>query len=434
MEDEPLAGEFILTLFINGALAQQGSFKVETGPAPTGKKPPAEIGEILFCEDVTDDGEPVNPSDVFPKGAQTIWAYFTYKNMFQGQSWGRAWELNGEPYVDATNLIWEGDRDSWAAYSIREDKGLPSGEYRLKIYLGDKVAREASVTVEGPVGGQGVFGPITFAPEITDDRKPVGPATSFDFGVERMYGIWDYYDVGWDQRWSSEWMWNGEVVAEGSESEWQGQPDGTTYLQLVVGEGKVLDVGEYALNLYLDGELAQSNTFVVNEPPRKTLEELVDPAILPVWYRLASVPLPEYATIPGMVEKWQIPIVFGDDIGDAFAAYRFNRDNCNTQPGKVIVSSKLWNNYSWDEITATMGHELYHAYQMLERGYSCGCTQEKEVEALIVELGTLRYLGRDDILDAKWAGAWDSSGQFSLAIVWEAISGAYSSCPKYEPR
>ncbi len=71
---------------------------------------------------------------------------------------------------------------------------------------------------------------------------------------------------------------------------------------------------------------------------------------------------------------------------------------------------------------------------MLEKGYSCDCTQEKELEAAIVEFGTLRYLGRDDILDAKWSGLWDKSGNFRLDVLWDAIQGAYSHCPKYEPR
>ena len=44
---------------------------------------------------------------------------------------------------------------------------------------------------------------------------------------------------------------------------------------------------------------------------------------------------------------------------------------------------------------------------MLEAGYPFRCSVQKEVEAMVVEFYTLRYLGRDDVSRARSSFPWD---------------------------
>ena len=67
-DGSPLSGEFTLTLFIDDVPVQEAAFQVD--PLGTGEDAHApRLGSIVFCEDFTEDGQPVNPMDYFPEGA-----------------------------------------------------------------------------------------------------------------------------------------------------------------------------------------------------------------------------------------------------------------------------------------------------------------------------------------------------------------------------
>lgn len=99
----PLSGKYDLTLFIQGAPVQHRTFYVDA-PVDTASVGSARLGSIVFCEDVSEAGEPINPTNYFPDGAKAVWAYFTYENMQPGQTWGRYWQLNGEEYINAPQV------------------------------------------------------------------------------------------------------------------------------------------------------------------------------------------------------------------------------------------------------------------------------------------------------------------------------------------
>ncbi len=441
-EDEgvPLSGEYTLTLFIEGAPVQHASFTVD---APSGEQhTSSRLGSIVFCEDVSDSGQPINPTDYFPEGAKSVWAYFTYENMEPGQTWGRYWRLNGEEYIDATGQEWEDGRTGWTSYSIADKNGLPAGDYTLTLYVGDQPVQEASLRLEEYAGPtQGYFGEITFSKGMTEEREPIGSSRRFDFGESHVYAIFPYHDMDADQVWAAEWVHDGEIIHQTGDVVWgEGPSEGITYLTLDASEGKVLVPGEYGLNLYMDGELARGATFIVNErptpePPSRP-EDIMDPDLLPAWHRLASCPHPTIQELAQVTLNYHIPIRFGD-VGQANASYLYNGDACNTQPGRVDVSLAAWNELSWEEVASKIAHELWHATQLLEGGYSCGCTVQKEFEAKTVELYVLRCLGREDILVNKWGGAWDwddsGHGTFDRGKLWRALKEAYSHCDEYEP-
>ncbi|MEN6392404.1 MAG: hypothetical protein ABFD53_01155, partial [Anaerolineaceae bacterium] len=101
------------------------------------------LSEITFCEDVTDDGECINPTNQFDAGTNTVWAFFTYEGMQDGMNWGRIWTQNDEPYIEALDEIWEDGEYGWLAFSISDDTPL-TGDFTFSLLIDDEVIQEAS--------------------------------------------------------------------------------------------------------------------------------------------------------------------------------------------------------------------------------------------------------------------------------------------------
>ncbi len=88
-------------------IATVGPPKPPLRPTVTPVSGQPSFGPITFCEDVTEDGQPVNPMDTFPAGTKKVNALFTYQNMKDGMSWGQLWTRDGEVYMEATDSAWE---------------------------------------------------------------------------------------------------------------------------------------------------------------------------------------------------------------------------------------------------------------------------------------------------------------------------------------
>jgi len=404
------------------------------------------ISAIVFCEDVTDEGECINQGEHFSAGITTIWAYFTYENMQDGQSWGRLWEHDGDVYVESLDEAWEDGESGWLAYSISEDIPL-SGHFTFTIYLEDQPVQSASFTVDPPeestLGGFPAFGPIQFASGVTDDVVPVGAATSFTAGTSEVYAIFPFINMRDGQAWRREWLYNGAITAE-RDLEWEEGQDGITYASLIDDEG--LDTGSYALNLYIEGQLVRSAGFEVVGALEETTggeplsaEELIDPDLMPAWDMLVNSDVDLLSQLADLVLSFQIEVRMDDSLESGVdAVYRYDEDTCTITesaartPGSVLVSQEAWNEQSWEEVASSIAHELTHAYQHLQTGYRCGgCSIQKEYEAFFVTIYALEELGRWDIVQDKYGSLVDDEGNIYGDTLWEVLQETYSECPEY---
>ncbi len=265
--------------------------------APTVEQQPiaeAEFGQVIFCDDVTDAGEPVNPRQDFPGGTSTVWAYFQFHNMTDGQTWGRLWEKDGEVYSDSRGESWEDGENGWLAYSISESDDIPlTGEFKFTLYIADKVVQEASFKVAAPdrptQTSFPAFGPIQFARQVTEEKIPVGVTSEFEPDTVEIYAVFPYINMQQTTQWRREWLYNGEITAEKDET-WDGKPEGVTWIALTSENS--LAAGEYTLNLYIEGQLVRSANFTVvsGAPPTGegpgTPEDLIDADLMPAWQML----------------------------------------------------------------------------------------------------------------------------------------------------
>jgi len=190
------------------APAAQGSSTPSPGPQPT-------FSDFVFAEDVTNDGELINPASVFPAGTTTVWAYFDHENMEDGRAWGLLWERDGEPYKDMRNEVWEDGPSGWLAYGLTEDEGL-NGHFTLTLFVGDRPVQTGSFDVGEksalPPGGSAAFGAIQFSEDVTEEGAPIGTGTDFDAGITEVYAVFPFMNMRDGRSWSREWLYEGECA------------------------------------------------------------------------------------------------------------------------------------------------------------------------------------------------------------------------------
>ncbi len=408
-----------------------------------------QFSEITFCEDVTDDGDCLNTNEEFPSGTNTVWAYFTYEGMQNGMSWGRLWTLDGETYVDATDETWEDGESGWLAFSISDDVPL-SGNFTFSLIIDNEVVQEASFSIaesqNQDLGGAAAFGAIQFSTGMdVDNNIPVDVSMQFTEGITEVYASFVYLNMVTGQNWSREWLLNGEQLVRKDITWDEAQGDGLTYAYYYEDNG--IDPGVYTLNLYVDNQLARSANFEVvanaTETPSAstsyTVEELVDPDLMKAWEMLANSNNELLWRLADLVTSFQIEIRMSDDLSDGtLAAYSYSLDSCDItqsgqrQPGMVRVNRQAWNEQSWEEVAASVAHELTHAYQHLQTGYRCdNCSIQKEYEAFFVTIYALEELNAWDIIERDYPGLTSSDGDIYSDSLWNVLKESYSECPEY---
>jgi hypothetical protein len=104
------------------------------------------------------------------------------------------------------------------------------------------------------------FTNLVFSTEINDDYDPVSPRRNFVEGFFTIYATFDYVGMEDGMAWSWVWRRNGEVVNGGNEI-WQYADDGPGWIYFEPPEGYA--PGQYTLDVWVNGELFQQGSFVV---------------------------------------------------------------------------------------------------------------------------------------------------------------------------
>lgn len=408
-----------------------------------------QFSEITFCTDVTDDGDCIDPTDEFPSGINTVWAFFTYEGMQDGMNWGRLWMQNDELYVDATDEIWEDGESGWLAFSISDDVPL-TGNFTFTLLIEDEVVQEAyfSITEEQTqvFEGAAAFGAIQFSTGMDlNNNIPTNISAQFTEGITEVYASFVYLNMITGQNWSREWLLNGDQIVRKDIAWDEAEGDGLTYAFYHEEDG--IDAGSYTLNLYVDNQLARSAHFEVvanitetpNTATTYTVEDLVDADLMKAWEMLSNSNNELLWRLADLVTSFHIEIRMSDDLSEGtMAAYSYSLDSCEItesgqrEPGIVRVNRTAWNEQSWEEVAASIAHELTHAYQHLQTGYRCdNCSIQKEYEAFFVTIYALEELGAWDVIERDYPGVVSSDGDIYSDTLWDVIKESYTECPEY---
>jgi hypothetical protein len=125
-----------------------------------------------------------------------------------------------------------------------------------------------STPTSAPERGEPTIGAITFAAAATDDNQPVDASTTFPEDTQEIHAVFDYAGMSEELNWERRWYQNGEEVSAGS-GIWDAGEEGAFDLSLS-GGGEPLGSGSWELELYVEGELAQSGRFVIVGSPTPT--------------------------------------------------------------------------------------------------------------------------------------------------------------------
>lgn len=108
-----------------------------------------------------------------------------------------------------------------------------------------------------------VFSEFVFAAGVTDDDQPINPATVFPPGTTEIYAFFAYANMRDGLEWQWIWYKDREQFATSDVYQWEGGESGRWWLGTVFDQG--LEVGQYALGVYVNGELVQAGEFAVSE-------------------------------------------------------------------------------------------------------------------------------------------------------------------------
>lgn len=146
-------------------------------------------------------------------------------------------------------------------------KGIAGG---IQLPTATPTTVQISTATPTAVSLEPAIGPITFATGVTDDSQPVGAGITFPGDIEEIHAIFSYEGMSESDTWERYWYQDEEEAGVGS-GPWDAGESGTFDLSLT-GGGEPLGAGIWELEIYVNGELAQSGTFIIQAsatPPTK---------------------------------------------------------------------------------------------------------------------------------------------------------------------
>ena len=247
-------GTYRVDLYVEGELLAQGEISIGgpvAGPA---------ITNLVFSAGITADDRPSIPTYLLPSGMTSVYAFFDYAGLHDGLAWRRVWTYEGERVATGIDTWDWGDRGS-AWVSITTDEPLEPGTYRLELFVEGALVAAANFAVAG-TQTQEAIGPITFASAMDARGNPVNPGTVFPTGLAELHFLCTYAGMRDGMDFAQKWYLDGEQVTS-FELAWASGADGVFHDSIYRSSGDPLPDGEYALELYVEGQLVQRSTAVV---------------------------------------------------------------------------------------------------------------------------------------------------------------------------
>jgi hypothetical protein len=106
------------------------------------------------------------------------------------------------------------------------------------------------------------LGDIFFSTDITSNYEAVNPGRRFTEGFYTIYATFSYDGMTDGMVWSWVWRHNGQVI-DGGNQVWKYGVDGPGYVYIRPETG--FQLGEYALDVWVNGELFTQSSFTITE-------------------------------------------------------------------------------------------------------------------------------------------------------------------------
>lgn len=193
---------------------------------------------------------------LLPAGLQRFDARFDFTGMLTDQAWTEVWILNGAEVFRETRL-WNAGRDGQTRVSANNSEGLPLGNYRLELYIGERLAATGDITLAGAAqgGDQSVaFSNLRIASDITREGAPAGQigdsGVGMPTGTRSLYAFFDWSLIPTGTDWTTRWYLDGRLIASQTKP-WNAGGVGDDYWVSIAAEEGSLPEGEYAVEVLL---------------------------------------------------------------------------------------------------------------------------------------------------------------------------------------
>jgi hypothetical protein len=226
------------------------------------------FGPIFFSpglSGIEPNKKPVDPAVHFPEGTIKVYSVFSYEGTIAGSQWRWDRSLNGklQPELAGVGIDLNGKGNTWVA--LWQESGIPAGDWELRLYVDDRIVQKASFSIDKHPPSAAYFGPIRFAENIKDD-VPVNmhkANENFKAGTKQVYAFFDMYNMTKDLKYKREWYRDGQAIPYLTKTEtWTSGPTEKDWWTMTNSDSG-LTSGTYELKLYLDDQLVQLGTFVI---------------------------------------------------------------------------------------------------------------------------------------------------------------------------
>ena len=232
------------------------------GATPMSNSAP-QIRRVTYGTSIRRDGVVRVAASRLASGVTDIYASIDYSNLPRGQALGYRWYKDGAELERGS--LPRGDSETGSDWlSLSADTALDDGFYELELWLAGGQLYRGGVSVgQAVANGESLvqLGAITFAEGVQQDGAPVRPATSFA-QVKEVFAIFPAQGLHNGVVLRSVWRFAGqEVLSE--EWAWDQGDVQTAWLSITHAQG--LPVGDYVLELAVEGKPAQSGAFRVTD-------------------------------------------------------------------------------------------------------------------------------------------------------------------------
>ncbi len=253
-------GRYTFQILVDGELAADAQLQVG-GRAQTAPS----FSNVVFSQEQTRQGDPAEPSRLFPEGIKQLYVFFDYANMASKNQWTRTWYYNDE-VAATTTAAWDEGASGRYGLELTSDAGLDAGNWRLELAIDGKPAARADFTVAGQSGGAPLFQPFVFSDNVDQNTgTPITTGTRFPSGIKALYVFSDHRGMHEGVPGISRVYLNGELVIE-TPFQWSTEMYGAesgTWWNAIHANGDQLPDGEYTQELIVQGQVVQQGSATV---------------------------------------------------------------------------------------------------------------------------------------------------------------------------
>lgn len=242
-------GLYDFTLLVDGNVAGNARLLVGAPPEQT-----PEFSDLVFSL--------LDPSgNVFGNGyilptSTTASARFLYRNIPPGMPWAYIWYYEGRE-IDRSpdGMTWlETDGTSGTkTISIQDPNGLPPGNYRLVLYIDNRLSAVSDFTLAGAQDGAQaiIFPDVHFTTAPTPEEAQRGaPITTFTAGTNALYVLFDWRRIAPGTLWTMRWYVDDDLFYQQTQP-WSGSETGDNFLLRLTAPTGIPD-GTYRIDLFIN--------------------------------------------------------------------------------------------------------------------------------------------------------------------------------------